>query len=389
MSRMDLVRWAMTGGTPNSCTGNNGTFNANQCDPELWQQPGNTGKVGSVCNNTIGGCILLATNGTKVKVPWSRVWDGLAYQFTVMSPKPRMGALFYSDNGVRSDGQVYMGDFTAPNSTSDNFPYMNLITAINSTDPNGGTPTGPAMWDTFNYFKQSDPQYGGIPAQQGSGDRWKNPMYVCNGGGANCKVIPCAKNFVLLLSDGQWNTPSCSIDDGSSDPVKPAYQMHQTFTNAGTNMTTNVNATYTIGLFLGGTGEQSLKNVAMYGSFNKSGGWPDSLTGYPLGECNMDDCGDGKGSGCTALPPSTSDWDNDTIVGVPDTFHSAANATEIKDSIKNAILDMLRRSSSGTAVSVLSSSEGSGANLMQALFYPLRSFSNNTEVSWTSDLMNY
>jgi len=389
MSRMDLVRWAMTGGRPNSCTGSS-TFNANQCDPELWDEPGNAGKVGAACNDTIGGCILLATNGDKVKVPWSRVWDGLTFQFKAMSLKPRMGALFYSDNTVRSAGQVYMGDFTAPNSTSGNFPYMNLITAINSTAPSGGTPTGPAMWDAFNYYKQSAPQFGGIPVQSGEGDRWKNPMYVCDGGGANCMEIPCAKNFVLLMSDGQWNSPSCSIDNWRSDPVKPAYEMHQTFTNLGTNKTTNVNATHAIGIFLGGTGEQSLENVAMYGSFNKTSGWPDSLTGYPLGECDMDDCGgDGKGSGCTTLPTSTSDWDSDGHPDVPDTFHSATNASEIKESIKNAILDMLRRSSSGTAVSVLSSSEGSGANLMQALFYPKRSFAGGKEVAWTSDLMNY
>lgn len=387
MSRIDLVRWAMTGGTPASCTGSH-TFNAPYCDPELWAEPGNAGKVGAVCNDTIGGCILQTSDGLRnIKVPWSRIYDGLVYQFKSMSLKPRMGVMFYSSTGVRSQGQVYMGDFTAPNSTDNRFPYMNLITAFNSSPPSGGTPTGPAMWDVFNYFKQVAPQYGGIPPQQGSGDRWKNPLYVCDGGGANCNLVPCAKNFILLMSDGQWNSPSCSIDNNASDPVKPAYQMHQTFTNVPTGVNTDINAVHTIGLFLGGTGEQSLKNVAMYGSFNKINTWPDSLTGYPADTCYMDDCGDGKGSGCTPLPASSSDWDSNGD-NRPDTFHAATNATEIKDSIKNAILDMLRRSSSGTAVSVLSSSEGSGANLIQALFYPRRTF-GGTEISWVSDVMNY
>lgn len=388
MRRIDLVRWAMTGGRPASCTGSH-TFNAPYCDPELWAEPGNAGKVGEVCNDTIGGCILLASDGLrKIKVPWSRVYDGLAFQFKQMSLKPRMGVMFYSSSGVRSAGQVYMGDFTAPNSTDNRFPYMNLITAFNSSTPSGGTPTGPAMWDAFNYFKQVDPQYGGIPVQQGSGDRWKNPLYVCDGGGSNCTLVQCAKNFVMLMSDGQWNQPSCSIDNNAADPVKPAYQMHQTFINAPANVTTDINAVHTIGLFLGGTGEQSLKNVAMYGSFNKMNAWPDSLTGYPSDVCDMDDCSsEGKGSGCTPLPASTSDWDSNND-GRPDTFHAATNATEIKDAIKNAILDMLRRASSGTAVSVLSSSEGSGANLIQALFYPRRTF-GGTEISWVSDVMNY
>lgn len=388
MRRTDLVRWAMTGGNPASCSGTK-TFDKNNCDPELWQEPGNAGKVGSVCNDTIGGCILLTDGGTKVKVPWSRVYDGLAFQFKQMSLLPRLGAMFFSDSGIRSDGKVYIGDFTAPNTTSTAFPYINLITAINSSAPDGGTPTGPAMWDTFNYFKQTAPQYGGLAVQSGSGDRWKDPMYVCDGGGANCILTSCAKNFTILMSDGSWNSPSCSIDTTGSDPVMPAYQMHTGFTNAATNVATNVNAVYAIGLFLGGTGEASLKNVAMYGAFNTSGRtWPGSLTGYPQDTCNMNDCGAGKGSGCTPLPTSSSDWDANGN-NIPDTFYNASDAAGIKQTIMNAILDILKKASSGTAVSVLSSSEGSGANLMQALFYPQRSFSNNTEVAWTSDLMNY
>jgi type IV pilus assembly protein PilY1 len=361
----------------------------------LWQQ-GNSGKVGSVCNNTIGGCILLTDGGEKVKVPWSRVYDGLVFQFKNMSLMPRMGAMFFSDSGVRSEGQVYVGDFTAPNSTSTQFPYMNLITSMNSSVPGGGTPTGPAMWDTLNYFRQTTPQYGGLAVQSGSGDRWKDPMYVCDAGGANCSLIPCAKNFTILMSDGQWNTPGCS--GSPSDPVQPAYQMHEGFTNVATNVQTNVNAVYAIGLFLGGTGETSLKNVAMYGAFDTAGRtWPDSLAGYPQGACCMDDCrndaacgkgsGSGSGSGCTPLPASSTDWDANGD-SVPDTFYNASNAQGIKDTIMNAILDILRRASSGTAVSVLSSSEGSGANLVQALFYPKRTF-GQTEISWISDLMNY
>lgn len=394
MSRMDLVRWAMTGGRPQTCSNNN--FSVNECDPELWDQLGNTaaGKVGTVCNDTLGGCILETTTSYNVKVPWSRILEGLAFQFKELSLKPRMGAMFYSDSTVRSAGQVYMGDYSASGDAKDEFPYQNLITAINSTSPGGSTPTGPAMWDAFNYFQQKKPVHGGLPIQldaaEDSEDKWKNPMYVCDEAKENCKEISCAKNFVLLMSDGQWNTPSCSSNNSSTDPVVPAYQMHQTFTNALTGKTTNVKATHSIGIFLGGTGEQSLKNVAMYGSFNKSEGWPDSLTGYPQGECDMDDCGsDGKGSGCTALPASSNDWDNDTPKDIPDTFHSATNGAELKAAIKKAILDMMEATSSGTAVSVLSSSEGSGANLMQALFYPKRTFPDGSEVAWTSDLMNY
>ncbi len=415
MTRIDLVRWAMTGGQPASCQYSGNTPNPNYCDPELWDQPGNSAprRIGSYCNDSLdvngdgipdGGCILLTYYGEYVKVPWSRVYDGLIFQLKNLSYMPRIGVMFYSGTGVRAD-KVYIGDFTAPNSTSDQFPYMNLITYINHVDPGGSTPTGPAMWDALNYFAQQDPEYGGFKPQSGEGDRWKNPMYVCEeGGGATCEYVPCAKNFVILLSDGQWNYGggppailTCSIDTGyenhSADPVVPAYHMHMGFTNIATGERTSVSAVYTIGLFLGGTGEQSMKNVAMYGSFdNTSKTWPDNLEGYPWESCWMDDCSiywnrrNGKGSACTPLPSSSRDWDEDGD-GVPDTFQNAWNAIEIRDAIMNALLDIIRRVSAGSAVSILASGEGSGANMLQAVFYPKRTL-GNSDLTWTGVMQN-
>lgn len=407
MARVDLVRWALTGGTPATCTGS-ATFNKDSCDPELWNQPGNnaSGKVGTVCNNSLdvnndgtadGGCILLADNGVKVKVRWSRVNSGLAFKFKELALKPRMAVMFYSGTGIRAQ-KVYMGDFTAPNSTNELFPYMNLITHVNSAQPSGSTPTGPAMWDALNYYAQKSPEYGGFSPQSGDGDRWKNPMYVCDQGGLNCEYIPCANNFVILMSDGQWNTgggppaiSTCSIDTGyenhSADPVVPAYKMHMGFQNIKTGINTSVTAVYTLGLFLGGTGEQSMKNIAMYGSFdNKAKTWPDGLSGYPNDTCYMDDCGNGKGSSCEPLPSSSSDWDKDAN-SKPDTFYKADNALEIKDTILDAILDILRRTASGTAVSILASGEGSGANLLQAFFYPKKVF-EDIEIDWVGEMHN-
>jgi type IV pilus assembly protein PilY1 len=46
---------------------------------------------------------------------------------------------------------------------------------------------------------------------------------------------------------------------------------------------------------------------------------------------------------------------------------------------------MIRRATSGTAASVLASSEGSGANLFQAVFYPKRMFGND-EIDWIGEI---
>ncbi len=414
MTRIDLLRWAVTGGSPASCYGRSAYFNADYCDPELWNSPGNENgnKVGTVCNNNIeisdngskGGCILRTYLGEEVAVPWNRVWSGLAFQFEALNTKPRMGVMFFSGSGVRSK-KVYIGDFTAPNDTSPTYPYMNFITYLNSEEPEGATPTAPSLWDAYNYFAQNQPEYGGFTPQSGSGDKWRNPMYVCeNGGGTNCEYVPCAKNFIILMSDGQWNVGgppnrvngACSINVGfenhSADPVVPAYWLHEKgFINSKTGAKSRVDSIYTIGLFLGGTGERAMKNIALYGSFDLGHGkWPDDLNNYPFETCGpIDDCCDwddcGMGSACAPMPPSSPDWDKNGD-GIPDTFENASTATKIKNAIKKAVLEILKKASSGTAASVVSASEKSGANVLQALFWPKRYFDNNTSANWIGTL---
>ncbi|WP_299229718.1 PilC/PilY family type IV pilus protein, partial [Sulfurihydrogenibium sp.] len=411
MTRIDLVRWALTGGTPNSCsTGVNQQpqNNAKTCDPETYGQPGS--KVS--CDSY--GCLLKSNSGVKVKVPWSRINSALLLQFKKLSLKPRFGIMFYSDYGIRNNASVYIGDFAGSNVYDPQNPYKNVITAVNEEDPSGGTPTAPALWDTYNYFAQIPPQYGGLQPQTGQNDAWKNPIYQCfdanNDGYCSSnelKPVPCAKNFVILMTDGQWNIGgppnrvgvACSIDTGfeqnSADPVVPAYWMHKKgFTNALTGINSRVEAFYGIGLFLGGTGAQSLKNVAMYGSFDTTGrNWPDSLSGYPQGTCWVDDCSNyinsnGKGSGCTKLPPSSPDWDKNGD-GNPDTFFAASNAIEMKDALYSAILDILKRASAGSTVATLSTKTSISSVLVQPFFYPTYTDSQGNTLTWPGFLRSF
>ncbi|GAB5045925.1 pilus assembly protein [Thermodesulfovibrio sp. TK110] len=398
MRRVALVRWALTGGKLASCSSND----PKRCDPELYGQP----SANLSCDSY--GCVLESEAGIKVRVPWARIYDSLTFQFRNLSLQPRLGAMFFSGNGVRSN-KVYIGDFTSSANFDATNPYKNLIAAINYEPPSGATPTALALWDAYNYFAQNPPQYGGFTPQQGSGDKWRNPMYQCsdenNNGvceGSELKLVWCVKNFVILLTDGQWNMGAsggtCSIDNGyesaSADPVVPAYWLHKRgFTNAPTGISSHVEAIYGIGLWLGGTGEKSLKQVAMYGSFDRNKTWPDNLTGYPTASCGpIDDCCSGancgKGSSCTPLPSSSSDWDKDGD-GKPDTFYSASNATEIKEAVKTAIFDILRRASSGSTVATLASRTGISSLVIQPYFYPKYQREDGTELSWLGFLRSF
>jgi len=79
-------------------------------------------------------------------------------------------------------------------------------------------------------------------------------------------------------------------------------------------------------------------------------------------------------------------WDKNGD-GIPDTYYEATEGAELEQAVRNAFSGILKRASSGTAASVLASGEGSGANLLQALFYPRRAVGNDI-IWWTGSLQN-
>jgi type IV pilus assembly protein PilY1 len=84
------------------------------------------------------------------------------------------------------------------------------------------------------------------------------------------------------------------------------------------------------------------------------------------------------------VPDTQSEWDKDGN-GVPDSYFKTGNYNQLEDRLEDAITSMLRRVTSGTAASVLASGEGSGANLVQAVYYPKRRFVTQ-EIDWTGSL---
>ncbi len=380
MSRMDLFRWAVTGGRPEPCS--DGSYTSSNCDPNL------------VC--TGAWCRLETAYSDKVDVPVSRL-DGITQQFEVYDNRPRFGALFY-DTSIES-AKVYIGDYPNGGNADGSHPYTYLKRYINAMEPDGGTGSAIAMWEAYDYFKQQNAHnYGNGFSISTSSTRYRDPLYICDASRSNCSPAPCMKNFVILVSDGQWNyggSPTnwtCTIDKGyenySADPVVPAYKMHSAVLRQLSGTDINVYDVYALGLFLGGSGELSLKNVAMYGSFDTtSKTWPDGLSGYPQAQCYMDDCGNGKGSACTSLPASSADWDSDAD-NMPDTFLNAQNAKTIKDSLLSFLSDIQQKSSAGSSVSILATKAKKGNLMAQAVFYPQRQFGSNT-VNWTGYLNTF
>ncbi len=424
MSRMDLLRWATTGGRPEQCDYSDEFFHTD-CDPDI-VCTGNTcileawGYLGSfdpIWDRSSSNWMV-----THILVPKSRV-KGILQELAEEVARPRIGAMFYSGSSPRQE-KVYVGDYPYPSNedTTDNnsslhdVPYTHVKRAINKVSPGGGTPTAIALWEAYDYFAQQDLHNynNGFVINPGT---WRDPQYVCEdpSNPTTCQPVPCAKNFVILASDGQWNiggpansiSVTCDINTGfefeSADPVVPSYRMHtdtlRTMTVLGNTYNVNISGVYALGLFLGGTGALSLQHVAMYGSFDTAvGTWPGGTSGYPTGSgCWVDDCtiytdgvanSNDRGSACTPLPPSSSDWDKDGD-GIPDTFLNASNAIQIKESLLAFIRDILKKTSSASSVSILSRRGVKGNSVLQAVFYPQKPFADNRKVDWTGYLYNY
>jgi hypothetical protein len=75
-------------------------------------------------------------------------------------------------------------------------------------------------------------------------------------------------------------------------------------------------------------------------------------------------------------------------------YYDVYDPTQLKDKLIQAFQDIIKRASSGTAASVLASGEGSGANLIQAVYYPRKRFVDSDagtedEIAWIGRLTNF
>src|SRR6185369_7357105 len=61
---------------------------------------------------------------------------------------------------------------------------------------------------------------------------------------------------------------------------------------------------------------------------------------------------------------------------------------QYEDTLRKAFAQVAGGTASGTAASILSNSEGSGANILQAVFFPFKEFENSTSASWIGEMQN-
>lgn len=291
-----------------------------------------------------------------------------------------------------------------------------LIAAIegSETNPTTSTPIAETLYEAIRYFQAK-------PSAYNTGVDYSTMDPVQNS---------CQKHFILLLTDGEPNSTdklpgtansytdgifnattwenmilandrasnsntTCSLatygSSTNSEKVEAvAYYMHNTdlrssvYANAVDSTETVVqNITlFPVYTFGNGSGTKTLMMAAKYGGYENNDGNAPSPNTYP--------------SPKTPDNPTTGspEW-NKAGTCVPYNYFEADDGTVLENSLNIAMSTILAKVASGTAASILSNSEGSGANLLQAVFYPNKIFpapntatDATTEVNWIGEMQN-
>lgn len=325
----------------------------------------------------------------------------------VVGTKARLGLAFYHVNSPTPQGGYVQVSVSGTSLSA-------IVNQINLTSPDSNTPLAETLWTVAGYFGQVA-EFQGYSG--GPGPRYSGGDYTINntndpynqGTGGSPRWPTCTKSFVLLITDGE----PCSDGNLPAGILNYAQTAGSSY-NCGTPIATN--QCPAVGSFpastfpacSAGNTVAGLEDVALWmhtkdlrryptlGGTSNSGNisGKQSLTLYVVNAFGKGSTflryaainGGFEDSNANDLPDLQSEWDKDGN-GEPDTFYEATDGYALETSLGDAFSGMLRRASSGTAASVLASGEGSGANLIQAVFYPSRRFGNDI-INWTGSLRN-
>ena len=388
MTRVDILKWILTGGdvvggycgqerncdvfTIDQCSQDN--YHDNMCAIYywfIWEWCGNNQSCDkfstqSQCaedNYHDGMCnwvpakYVETSTGAKIKIqdvstynPADGQVEGLLQQLQKNPNRPRVAVMTFGD-------EVY-------SHTKFSFDYSEAIRAINEMTPDGGTATKDAVSVAKSVFKDDlfyATQYG--------------DPYEIDG-----KIVPCVRNFIILVSDGEWNEPDTSED---SDPVPVIDDMWK---GGNADLVREIPGnqkveTFTVSAFMGSTeGENALKWMAVYGNYRdlNGNGYPCSMSSYP--DTSLTTAENLEGT-CQEVRP------NAYGTG-PYGYFEGNDALALKSAISSAVNEVIKKVSSSTAASVVSTNEKSGANILQAVFWAKRYFDDGTSADWVGSLYN-
>ncbi|WP_243688512.1 Ig-like domain-containing protein [Geotalea toluenoxydans] len=399
MRRVDIIRKVLVGGktSPRSANVANYLIPLEDPDRDFYKTYNNVKYM--VYGGTSKEQIVNQNTGTSYTLQ-VYVGDQLPQEGIIltMADKIRFGIEIFNDAGQKFE--------TGGNGTADGGNIIvdigstgtNLITQIESADPSTWTPLAESFYEATRYF-------------QATTGAFTNANYAAK----DPIQFKCQKNFILILTDGEstmdrnlpggnWQSSSNAnpIADNVTSPnnfnVETWMDSIATQENITSQWATDANpsgGTY----YLEGVAYWA-HNTDMRSSVRGKNDIPGSQNITTYAVFAFDDSAVGrdllkkaaKYGGFndydhTGKPDNAAKWDRDGN-GVPDTYYEAQNGAQLAGELLKALNDILARVSAGTAASILSNSEGSGANILQAVFYPKKFFDAQTSADWIGEMHN-
>ncbi len=275
---------------------------------------------------------------------------------------------------------------------NDETGYMNCSASDRNTCTHiinaGNTPTEGTLQTAIDYFKGTLVQGAAVPS----------PIQYT-----------CQRNFVIYVTDGLPST-NASGTNGSADTLLPGSitklknlrcpesgatsdncKVFRTF--GATNKNFDVK-TFVLGMGLNSAAKAKLDDMAYAGGTDVSKGRYSALTSYLTGDIviyknastTLDEAWLALQNSTGQTPAENSYWTKRTAKG--GRAYYADNQTELNNGLLEIFQNILTQLSSGTAASILNNSEGSGANMLQAVFYPKKTFPSGSEVNWVGEMQN-
>jgi type IV pilus assembly protein PilY1 len=301
----------------------------------------------------------------------------------------RWGNMWFNNNGTGNNGNG--GVISNGISGSVNSSFVN---DLQNTAPDTWTPLAEAFYTAAQYFAQK--------SIDNTLNYSNNPGTTANDPFDGAET--CAKNFVLLITDG------ASTKDGMiPDTLKHYADAYDTFVTTDSN-----DCDESTSCKYGSGGTDYLKDVALWArttDLRSSTYGKDDIEGtqnlilytvYAFGNENnarellKEAARDGgfqdlngnnhPDGGKDDSASARKEWDNDGD-GVPDTYFEAQNGRDLQSALGKAITAIYERASSGTASSVLATNSEGEATLVQAYFRPLIKLSNR-DITWTGYLQS-
>jgi type IV pilus assembly protein PilY1 len=284
---------------------------------------------------------------------------------------------FYEGTGANEEGG-FIANRLGGNMT-------NMVTTIENQTCDTWTPLAEAYLVAMHHFKQE-----ALPAGLGFKSGGILPINDTNDPYHNgSEFVPCAKSFVILLTDGastKDNKIPDYLKDYDNDGNDPG-----AFSDNGSDYLDDIALyAHTNDLRPAGAKElEGMQNLTLYTiyAFGSDSNARQLLRDAARNGAFIDKNNNNVPDGDYASPPEDrEEWDANGD-GDPDTFFEASDGYELERKLLQAINDILKRTASGTAVSVLATTGEGEGTIVQAFFKPVVSTAFE-DIKWVGFLQS-